>query len=433
MKSLILVVDDERSVRELLAQALEQTGHCVFQARNGRDALEMISDGRCAAPDLIFSDLMMPLLGGVELCNALKSNAATAGIPVILMSAIAQPGSVGAHGNAFIAKPFDLDTLDVLIESILVRKDHSGGETMNLQANGERQGTQVDGAGGLATLQFRHDQKNSGVSRHGLLHGGERLRIEYDPARLVLAGGDTKVLTGVLCHLRFQPSGEQQNEALLPQATVSSALAGAPRPLVCELQIPSETRQVEVWFEGRIAAETSGWDSRSGQNFTFAVTDDGLPVPERSVVPRSNTRIDARRVYVVEDAASKEQVALGASGSRLQTALVVRAQVDKPFDLAGVWADVHVFDAMGELLHAVTVALEPNSQTQPAAALRLWDAEIYPGSGGASGMGVWSRPDAHTINYRLYAQIGDQLFSDGVLHQFDLPADTEVRPIPGGW
>jgi hypothetical protein len=209
---------------------------------------------------------------------------------VILMSAIAQPGSVTAHGNAFIAKPFDLDTLDVLIESILVRKD-----------------------------------------------------------------------------------------------------------------------------------------------LTFAVTDGGSPVPERSVVPRSNTRIDARWVHVVEDAASKQQVALGASGSRLRTALVVRAQVDQPSDLAGVWADVHVFDAMGELLHAVTVALEPNSQTQPAAASRLWDAEIYPGSGGASGMGVWSRPDAHTVNYRLYAQIGDQLFSDGVLHQFDVPADTEVRPVPGGW
>jgi CheY-like chemotaxis protein len=430
MKSLILVVDDDRSVRELLAQALEQTGHRVFQAANGRDAVEMISDGRCAAPDLIFSDVMMPLLGGVELCNALKRNAATAGIPVILMSAVAQTGSVAAHGNAFIAKPFDLDTLDVLIESILVRNDRSGGETMNLQANVEREGTR---ASGPATLQFRRDQKNSGVSRHGLLHGGERLRIEYDPARLVLAGGDAKAITGVLCHLRFQPSGEQQNEVLLPQATVSSALAGAPRPLVCELQIPSETRQVEVWFEGRIAEETCGWDSHYGQNFTFPVTDDGLPVPERSVVPRSNARIDARRVHVVEDAASKEQVALGASGSRLQTALVVRAQVDQPSDLAGVWADVHVFDAMGELLHAVTVALEPNSQTQPAAALRLWDAEIYPGSGGASGMGVWSRPDAHTINYRLYAQMGEQLFSDGVLHQFDLPADTEVRPIPGGW
>jgi CheY-like chemotaxis protein len=63
---------------------------------------------------------MMPLLGGVELSEARKSNATTARIPVILMSAVAQPGSIAAHGDAFIAKPLDLDALDALIESMLV-------------------------------------------------------------------------------------------------------------------------------------------------------------------------------------------------------------------------------------------------------------------------------------------------------------------------
>jgi len=422
--ALILLVDDDSSVRESLAQALEENGYRVLQATNGRDALTRVFDARCEAPDLIVSDVTMPLLGGVELCEALKENATSARVPVILMSALAQSGSVAAHGAAFIAKPLDLDALDVLIESILVTYEHSGGETMNLQANTER---------GLATLQFRHDQKNSGVSRHGLLHGGGRLRIEYDPARLVPAVGLTRPATEVLCHLCFQPSGQHQSGAMAPRATAEYPETGAPRPLTCEVQIPSETRQVDVWFEGRIATETSGWDSRYGQNFTFPVTDEGSPVPERSVALRSDARVDATRIRVVEDAASKDQVALGASGTRLQTALVVRARIEEPSALAGVWADVRVFDAMGELLHALTIALEPNTQAEAAGALQLWDAEIYPGSGGASGMGVWSRPDAHTINYRLYCQIADQVFSDGVLHQFEVPADTEVRPIPGGW
>jgi hypothetical protein len=194
-----------------------------------------------------------------------------------------------------------------------------------------------------------------------------------------------------------------------------------------------ETTQVDVWFEGRTSRGTSGCDSGYGQNFTFPVTDIGLPVPERSVVLRSDARIDAARIHLVEGAASKNQVNLGASGSRLQTALVVRAHVKEPSALAAVWADVHVFDAMGELLHAVTIALEPNTQADAASPLRLWDADVYPGSGRASGMGVWSRPDAHTINYRLYCQTRDQVISDGVLHQFDVPADVEVHPIPGGW
>jgi hypothetical protein len=51
------------------------------------------------------------------------------------MSAVAQPGGVAAHGNAFMAKPFDLDALDVLIESILDSHGHFRGETMNLQQN----------------------------------------------------------------------------------------------------------------------------------------------------------------------------------------------------------------------------------------------------------------------------------------------------------
>jgi YihY family inner membrane protein len=44
-----------------------------------------------------------------------------------------------------------------------------------------------------------------------------------------------------------------------------------------------------------------------------------------------------------------------------------------------------------------------------------------------SGMGVWSRPDAHTIQYRLYCQVRGQIFTDGVLHQFDVAADEDAR------
>jgi two-component system, OmpR family, response regulator VicR len=115
----IMVVDDERPVREFLAQALEENGYRVLQAFNGRHALHVISDAGSDGPDLIISDVMMPLVGGVELCRTIKGNPATADIPVVLMSAAAQRATVGAHADAFIAKPFDLDTMDVLIKSVL--------------------------------------------------------------------------------------------------------------------------------------------------------------------------------------------------------------------------------------------------------------------------------------------------------------------------
>ena len=85
--TLIMVVDDDRPVREFLAQALENNGYRVLQAANGRHALDVILDAGSDGPDLIISDVMMPLVGGVELCQAVKGNPKTADIPVVLMSA----------------------------------------------------------------------------------------------------------------------------------------------------------------------------------------------------------------------------------------------------------------------------------------------------------------------------------------------------------
>jgi CheY-like chemotaxis protein len=116
----ILVVDDERPVREFLVQALEEDGYRVLQAVNGRHALNVISKAGPDGPDLIISDVMMPLVGGLELCRTIKGNPNTAEIAVVLMSAAAaETVTAGAHADAFLAKPFDLDTMAVLIHSVL--------------------------------------------------------------------------------------------------------------------------------------------------------------------------------------------------------------------------------------------------------------------------------------------------------------------------
>jgi CheY-like chemotaxis protein len=115
----ILVVDDEKPVREFLAAAFEQVGHRVLQAHHGRHALNLIADRGQDRPDLVISDVMMPLVGGLELCKTLKADPATSTIPVVLMSAAVRHASVEACADAYIAKPFDLDTLDALVVRIL--------------------------------------------------------------------------------------------------------------------------------------------------------------------------------------------------------------------------------------------------------------------------------------------------------------------------
>jgi CheY-like chemotaxis protein len=114
----ILIVDDEKPVREFLVMAFEQGGHRVIEASHGRNALNLIASNS-ERPDLVISDVMMPLVGGVELCRILKSDPQTAGIPVVLMSAANPRASNGAGADAIIGKPFDLDALDVLVHRLL--------------------------------------------------------------------------------------------------------------------------------------------------------------------------------------------------------------------------------------------------------------------------------------------------------------------------
>ena len=121
----ILVVDDERPVREFLVHALEDQGHRVLQAFHGRHALSIIGTGGTERPDIVLADVMMPLVSGIELCQALKADPDTADIPVVLMSAVAPRAALGA-ADAFIGKPFDLDDLEALLDRVMLanRTDH---------------------------------------------------------------------------------------------------------------------------------------------------------------------------------------------------------------------------------------------------------------------------------------------------------------------
>jgi CheY-like chemotaxis protein len=114
----ILIVDDERPVRQFLVAAFLQEGHQVLEASHGRQALNIVA-AVSRHPDIVISDVMMPLLGGIELCNMLKADPSTAHIPVVLMSAAHPRATADSEADAIIGKPFDLDTLDRLVQRLL--------------------------------------------------------------------------------------------------------------------------------------------------------------------------------------------------------------------------------------------------------------------------------------------------------------------------
>ncbi len=110
MPKIILVVDDEPDLSHVIVERLKNAGYDVSSAPNGRIALEQI---KTMKPDLIITDVLMPELDGFGLFKALQQNAATAKIPVIVLTARGKMSDTfTSMGVAdFLAKPFDAQTL----------------------------------------------------------------------------------------------------------------------------------------------------------------------------------------------------------------------------------------------------------------------------------------------------------------------------------
>ena len=85
MSGRILVVDDQRANVEMMEGILQARGYQVITAPSGDAALEQV---RAANPDLVVSDILMPGMDGYELCRRLRAQAATALLPVILVTSL---------------------------------------------------------------------------------------------------------------------------------------------------------------------------------------------------------------------------------------------------------------------------------------------------------------------------------------------------------
>jgi len=104
----ILIVEDEAPIRELLSWILRDLGYQVMEAINGREAIALVT---LHPPDLVISDVMMPVMGGRELCRWVKREL-TPAPPFILISSIDARVVNDTGADAFVRKPFDLEDLE---------------------------------------------------------------------------------------------------------------------------------------------------------------------------------------------------------------------------------------------------------------------------------------------------------------------------------
>ncbi len=121
-EQIILIVEDNADLRNHMTSLLKDL-FTVKQATNGKEGITMAEE---IVPDVIISDLMMPELDGIELCNALKENEKTSHVPIILLTAKADRETklsglkVGA--DDFLTKPFDNEELLVRVDNLISQR-----------------------------------------------------------------------------------------------------------------------------------------------------------------------------------------------------------------------------------------------------------------------------------------------------------------------
>jgi two-component system phosphate regulon response regulator PhoB len=122
-KTRILVVEDDEDLQELLKVNLTRENYSVIQARTGVDALRLVKEQR---PDLILLDLMLPQLGGLEVCRKLKADEELKHIPLIMVTAKGEEADVVAGlelgADDYVTKPFSPRVLLARVSALLRRK-----------------------------------------------------------------------------------------------------------------------------------------------------------------------------------------------------------------------------------------------------------------------------------------------------------------------
>ena len=121
MARTILVVEDETTLRETLADALEAEGFRVVQAADGREALARFRGDR---PDLVLLDLMLPELSGIEVCRIIR---AESGVPIVMLTAkdseLDKVVGLELGADDYVTKPFSLRELSARIRALFRRSE----------------------------------------------------------------------------------------------------------------------------------------------------------------------------------------------------------------------------------------------------------------------------------------------------------------------
>jgi CheY-like chemotaxis protein len=119
----ILVVDDEEDVQKLLVTIFTDAGYKVITASNGKEAVDT---AKAEHPDLIFMDILMPVMDGYQACSAIKNDPQTKDMFIAFLTAKDLPEDwdqgLQSEADMYIAKPFQADRLLFVAKELLAMK-----------------------------------------------------------------------------------------------------------------------------------------------------------------------------------------------------------------------------------------------------------------------------------------------------------------------
>jgi CheY-like chemotaxis protein len=120
----ILVVDDEDDVRNLLVMIFRDAGYDVYSAKDGKEAVDLAKKEK---PDLIFLDILMPVMDGFQACSELKKDPVTRDTFIAFLTAKDMPQDwdrgLQSEADVYIAKPFNNERLLFVARELLALKE----------------------------------------------------------------------------------------------------------------------------------------------------------------------------------------------------------------------------------------------------------------------------------------------------------------------
>jgi two-component system KDP operon response regulator KdpE len=197
-RPLILVVDDEPDIQRVAHLALSALGYGVVLGRDGLEGLELASQ---YLPDLVLADAFMPKLDGREMCGRLKSNPATSGLKVVIMTALYTAARYRSeafrdfHADDYLSKPFSAGELLARVRALLRR------------SAGQSQQTPLVRSGDLEV----------DLARRAVRLSGEDVLltpIEYDVLSYLAQNANCVVRRGEIARRVWGRAGSEEAEAL---------------------------------------------------------------------------------------------------------------------------------------------------------------------------------------------------------------------------